>query len=75
MAKISSHTLAGWPVKTLRRLAGIPATRGNRVSSCVGATLRGQRHPAAPPGAGGRRNVGWQQQFVAAVRQCAGRAG
>lgn len=58
-------------VRALRVILGLGL--GHRPSAhalCVGATLRGQRHTAATPGAGGMRNVDWQNSFVAASASC-----
>lgn len=70
MAKIREAQVAGLPVKTLRRLVGIPAHRPSAFASCVGEKLKDKLHPPAPIGAGGRRNVGWQKMFVEAARNC-----
>lgn len=58
-------------VRALRVILGLGL--GHRPSAhalCVGATLKGQKHPTPTPGAGGMRNVGWQNSFVAASASC-----
>lgn len=61
---------SGLGVRGIRVMLGIPAHRASSHALCVGATLRRQNHPAAPLGAAGNRNVGWQNMFKAASRSC-----
>lgn len=70
MAKIREGQVAGLPVKTLRRLVGIDAHRPSAFAACVGGQLKKKDHPPAPIGAGGRRNVGWQNMFIQAAKAC-----
>lgn len=65
-------SFANVPTVSLRRALGIRARRPSAYASCIGARLRGGKHPSAPPGAGGRRNVGWQNAFVQAGQGCRG---
>ncbi len=61
---------SGLGVRGLRMLFGIPAHAPSAHARCVGATLRGQSHPAAPPGSGGKENVGWRNTFTQASKSC-----
>ena len=75
MAKIKMAQVAGLPVRTLRRLVGIPAHRPSGFNACIAASLRGKKHPPAGPGQGGKNNLGWRQQFISAVQSCRGAGG
>ena len=46
------------------------AKKPSDFNRCVAAKLRGQKHPAAPEGAGGMRNKEWQRKFIEAVKEC-----
>lgn len=69
MAKIN-FSKSGIGVRGLRLMVGIPAHKASAHALCVGATLRGQRHGAAPPGSGGKENRAWRQTFIQASRSC-----
>ena len=69
MAKINISK-SGIGVRGLRVMVGIPGHAASAHARCVGNTLRGQDHPAAPLGSGGMRNDGWQQRFIATSRSC-----
>jgi len=73
MAKIHMAQVAGLPVRTLRRLVGIPAHRSSAFNACIGAALRGKSYSKPAPGMGGQRDVRIQQAFTSAARSCAGR--
>ena len=68
--KIRMAQIAGFPVRTLRRLVGIPAHRPSGFNACIGAKLRGQRYPTPAPGMGGQRDVRIQAAFTDAARAC-----
>lgn len=70
MAKIHMAQIAGVPVRTLRRLFGIPAHRPSAFNACVGAALRGQKYAKPAPGMGGQKDARIQSAFTAAARQC-----
>jgi hypothetical protein len=65
---------SGLGVRGIRVMMGMRGHAPSNFNRCVGAALRGQRHPAAPPGAGGKENRGWRGQFTAAVQRCRGGA-
>lgn len=69
MAKVHMSTVAGWPVRTLRRMAGIRAHRPSGFNACIGAALKDRTFPA-PPGEGGQLNKALQAAFSAAVDSC-----
>jgi len=73
MAKIHMAAVAGWPVRTLRRMAGIPAHRPSAFNACIGSTLKGQRYPTPPVGMGGQQDKRIQAAFTGAVHSCSGR--
>lgn len=73
MPKIRMAQIAGVPVRTLRRLFGIPAHRPSAFNACIGAKLRGQKYATPAPGMGGQRDVRIQSAFTAAAKAC-GRA-
>lgn len=70
MAKKINIVGSGLGVRGMRVILGIPGHAPSAHARCVGATLRGQSHPAAPPGSGGKENVGWRNTFVQASRSC-----
>jgi len=70
MAKIRMSQVAGWPVRTLRRLAGIPAHRPSAFNACIGAALKGKTYSKPPPGMGGQRDARIQSAFSSAARSC-----
>lgn len=73
MARIKMAQVAGLPVRTLRRLVGIPAHAPSAFNACVGAQLRGKSYPKPPAGMGGQKNPAVRSAFTAAVRSCGGR--
>jgi len=53
-----------------RALLGFKARRADQRNLCIAGRLKGGTHPAAPIGAGGMRNAGWQGLFTAAKHAC-----
>lgn len=70
MSKIPMSRLAGWPVRSLRRLAGIPAHRPSAFNACIGGHLRGKTYPTPAVGMGGQQDKRIQSAFTAAVKAC-----
>ena len=70
MSKIPMSRLAGWPVRSLRRLAGIPAHRASAFNACIGAVLKGQKYATPAPGMGGQKDKRIQSAFTSAARSC-----
>jgi hypothetical protein len=75
MAKIHMAQVAGLPVRTLRRMVGIPAHRPSGFNACIGAALKDQHYPTPPVGMGGQQDKRIQGAFTSAVHTCAGRRG
>lgn len=73
MAKIKMAQVAGLPIRTLRRIVGIPAHRASAFNACIGAALRGKKYSKPAPGMGGQRDTRIQAAFTAAVRGCSGK--
>jgi hypothetical protein len=73
VAKIRMAQVAGLPIRTLRRMVGIPAHRPSAFNACVGAQLRGKKYPTPAPGMGGQNDVRIQGAFISAVNTCAGK--
>lgn len=73
MAKIKMAQVAGLPVRTLRRMVGIPAHRSSAFNACIGAALKGKSYSKPAPGMGGQKDVRIQSAFTGAVRSCAGK--
>ena len=73
MAKIHMAQVAGLPVRTLRRMVGIPAHRPSAFNACIGAALRGKSYATPPVGTGGQQDKRIQAAFTSAVHGCAGR--
>ncbi len=71
MPKIPMSRLAGWPVRSLRRLAGIPAHRASSFNACIGAALKGKTYAKPPVGTGGQQDKRIQTAFTTAVKTCA----
>ncbi len=71
MSKIHMAQVAGLPVRTLRRMVGIPAHRPSAFNACIGAKLRDQRYPPPPVGTGGQQDKRIQKAFTDAVHACA----
>ena len=65
--------VAGLPIRTLRRIVGIPAHRASAFNACIGAALRGKKYPKPAPGMGGQRDTRIQGAFSAAARTCSGK--
>ncbi len=63
---------SGLGVRGIRVIMGMRGHAPSAFNRCVGAALKGQTHPAAPPGSGGKENPGWRAQFRAAVQRCRG---
>lgn len=74
MAKIKMSKVAGLPVRTLRRIVGIPAHRPSNFNACIGGQLKGKSYPTPPVGTGGQRDIRIQAAFTQAARSCSGRA-
>ena len=73
MAKIKMAQVAGLPVRTLRRMVGIPAHRSSAFNACIGAQLRGKKYSKPSPGMGGQKDARIQSAFTAAVHSCSGK--
>jgi len=73
VAKIKMAQVAGLPVRTLRRMVGIPAHRPSAFNACIGAALRGKTYATPAVGMGGQQDKRIQAAFTAAVHSCAGR--
>jgi len=71
VAKIRMATVAGWPVRTLRRVLGIPAHRPSAFNACIGAELKGKTYTKPPVGTGGQQDKRIQTAFTNAVKKCA----
>jgi hypothetical protein len=72
VGKIHMAQVAGLPIRTLRRMVGIPAHRPSAFNACIGASLRGQKYSKPAPGMGGQKDVRIQTAFTSAVHKCAG---
>ncbi len=73
MAKIKMAQVAGLPIRTLRRMVGIPAHRPSGFNACIGAALRGKSYSKPPAGMGGQKNPAVHSAFTSAVNSCKGR--
>jgi hypothetical protein len=73
MAKIKMAQVAGLPVRTLRRMVGIPAHRPSAFNSCIGAALKDKKYGKAPAGMGGQKDTRIHTAFTNAVHSCAGK--
>jgi len=73
MAKIRMAQVAGLPVRTLRRMVGIPAHRPSAFNACIGAALRGKSYSKPAPGQGGQQDKRIQSAFTSAARSCSGK--
>ncbi len=73
MGKIRMAQVAGLPVRTLRRMVGIPAHRPSAFNACIGAVLKGKSYSKPAAGMGGQKDVRIQSAFTSAARQCAGK--
>jgi hypothetical protein len=72
MGKIHMAQVAGLPVRTLRRLVGIPAHRSSAFNACIGAKLKGKEYSTPAAGMGGQRDKRIQGAFTVAAKSCAG---
>ena len=70
MAKIRMAQVAGLPVRTLRRMVGIPAHRPSAFNACIGAKLKGAKYSKPAPGMGGQNDKRIQNAFTQAVQSC-----
>ena len=70
MGKIKMAQVAGLPVRTLRRMVGIPAHRASAFNACIGATLRGKSYSKPPEGMGGQHDARIQAAFTSAAKSC-----
>ena len=73
MGKIRMAQVAGLPIRTLRRMVGIPAHRPSAFNACIGGQLRGKKYSTPPVGTGGQQDKRIQAAFTSAVHSCAGR--
>lgn len=73
MAKVHMSAVAGLPVRTLRRIAGIRAHAPSAFNACIGAALKGHKYATPPKGMGGQRNPAVRSAFISAVNSCKGR--
>ncbi|MBA7469154.1 hypothetical protein ES707_04420 [subsurface metagenome] len=73
MGKIRMAQVAGLPVRTLRRMVGIPAHRPSAFNACIGAALKGKKYSTPAVGTGGQQDKRIQSAFTSAVHSCAGR--
>ena len=71
MGKVKMSNIAGWPVRSLRRLAGIPAHRPSAFNACIGAELKGKEYTKPAKGMGGQQDKRIQKAFTDAVHKCA----
>lgn len=71
--KIHMAQVAGLPVRTLRRMVGIPAHRPSGFNACVGAALYKKTYAKPPKGMGGQQNKQVHTAFKNAVASCSGR--
>ena len=71
MSKIHMAQVAGLPVRTLRRMVGIPAHRPSAFNACIGAELKDKKYPKPAPGMGGQKDKRIQAAFTSAVHTCA----
>jgi hypothetical protein len=72
-SKIHMAQVAGLPIRTLRRMVGIPAHRPSAFNSCIGAALRGKKYSTPAPGMGGQKDARIQGAFTSAARSCGGK--
>ncbi len=73
MSKIHMAQVAGLPVRTLRRMVGIPAHRPSAFNACIGAALKDKTYAKPPVGTGGQQDKRIQTAFTNAVHACAGK--
>ncbi len=70
MAKIKMAQVAGLPIRTLRRMVGIPAHRPSGFNACIGAKLKEKTYAKPPAGMGGQKNPAVHRAFTDAVNSC-----
>lgn len=70
MGKIKMAQVAGMPVRTLRRMVGIPAHRASAFNACIGARLKGKTYSTPAPGMGGQKDERIQSAFTEAAKAC-----
>lgn len=70
MGKIKMAQVAGLPVRTLRRMVGIPAHRPSAFNACIGAKLKDQTYSTPAVGTGGQNDKRIQKAFTEAVEAC-----
>ena len=73
MGKIHMAQVAGMPVRTLRRMVGIPAHRPSAFNACIGASLKGKSYAKPAVGMGGQNDKRIQGAFTSAVNSCKGK--
>ena len=73
MAKIRMAQVAGLPIRTLRRMVGIPAHRPSAFNACIGAALKGKSYAKPAVGTGGQQDKRIQAAFTSAAKACAGK--
>ncbi|KKN87019.1 hypothetical protein LCGC14_0262880 [marine sediment metagenome] len=71
MGKIRMAQVAGLPIRTLRRMVGIPAHRPSAFNACIGAQLKDKTYATPPVGTGGQQDKRIQGAFTAAAKACA----
>lgn len=74
MAKIHMAQVAGLPIRTLRRIVGIPAHRPSGFNACIGAALKDKTYSKPPVGMGGQQDKRIQSAFTSAAKSCASKA-
>ena len=70
MGKIKMAQVAGLPIRTLRRMVGIPAHRPSAFNACIGAALKGKSYSKPPAGTGGQQDKRIQKAFTDAAKAC-----
>lgn len=73
MAKIRMAQVAGLPIRTLRRMVGIPAHRPSAFNACIGAALKDKTYSKPPVGMGGQQDKRIQAAFTSAAKSCGGK--
>ncbi len=71
MGKIKMAQVAGLPIRTLRRMVGIPAHRPSAFNACIGAALKDKTYSKPAVGMGGQQDKRIQTAFTNAVHACA----
>jgi len=73
LGKIRMAQVAGLPVRTLRRMVGIPAHRPSAFNACIGAALKKKTYSTPAVGTGGQQDKRIQAAFTSAAKACAGK--